>query len=450
LAQLSLPPAYAQGFGDTFLKVPQTLFSAFVQDDIKIKSNLMVKLGLRYDFEHARFIPQNDGNVAPRFGISYKPTKLPRLNLHGSYGLFFTSLQVVGAALAVENTTVTNNLKLPIVPFPFSILLFNQPGHHFPDGNDLPPGVPLISQLSQSFQYQKHLKNSYAQEVNVGFDYLIGNNTVVSATYDLIRGIKLFSPRNINPVVRIVSPNPAINAMVGRVDPTRGDVFDFESSFDSYYNAFTVSINRRLTNHFGVLAHYTVSKAIDDFIDVRTDLQEAENSLFPRGERGLSLQDVRNRFVLSGIWDLNYTKNKLLTGFQLSSIINLNSGHPFNLLAGEDINMNGDNPPGDRPEIGGVPIGRNTGITPGFADVDLRLTRTVTVKERYRIQGFLEIFNLFNRVNINDIDRIYPPNADGTFDLPAKDGSGRFIATPDRFRSAFATRQFQLGFRVNF
>ena len=79
----------------------------------------------------------------------------------------------------------------------------------------------------------------------------------------------------------------------------------------------------------------------------------------------------------------------------------------------------------------------------------MRITRTVTVNERYRFQGFVEIFNLFNRVNISDVDRIFPMNAQGGFDLPAKDGS-RFIATKDRFRNAFSPRQFQLGFRFTF
>jgi hypothetical protein len=164
-----------------------------------------------------------------------------------------------------------------------------------------------------------------------------------------------------------------------------------------------------------------------------------------KDERGLSNLDVRSRFVLSGLWDLSYTKNRFLTGFQLSTIVTLNSGRPYNLLAGADLNRNGDNPPGDRP----AGVGRNVGIKPGFANVDLRLTRTIAFGERYKFQGFVEVFNLFNRVNIDDIDRLFPPDEQGNFQLPPQDG-GRYIVTPDRYRSAFAPRQFQFGFRVNF
>ncbi|KAF0210658.1 MAG: ferrienterochelin and colicins outer membrane receptor [bacterium] len=98
------------------------------------------------------------------------------------------------------------------------------------------------------------------------------------------------------------------------------------------------------------MAHYTFSKAIDNTSDFRPDLAETVNSLVIRDERGLSLQDVRSRFVLSGNWYLPY-KNLLMKGFQLSSIINLNTGRPYNLLAGRDLNGNGDLPNGDRPLV---------------------------------------------------------------------------------------------------
>ena len=158
------------------------------------------------------------------------------------------------------------------------------------------------------------------------------------------------------------------------------------------------------------------------------------------------MQDVRSRFVFSGIWDLNYTKNRFLRDFQISTIVNLNSGRPYNLLVGEDLNMNGDSgPPGDRP----LGLGRNVGITPGFANVDLRLKRSVSIGERFRLLAFIEVFNVSNRVNISEVDRFFPPDANGRFNLPPKNGS-RFIAEPKQFRNASAPRQFQFGVRFTF
>ncbi|MFY9225995.1 MAG: TonB-dependent receptor [Blastocatellia bacterium] len=450
LTNLSLPAAYVQGFGDTSLVVPQKLFSLFVQDEIKLRSNLLIKAGLRYDLNRVRFQPNNNGNFSPRVGFSYRPGFLPKLNLRGSYGLFFAGIQVAGAAFAVQTTTGSNSLVLPNLFFPFSILAFSQPGNKFPDSNSVPPaGLTIVPQLTQSFQYQKGLRNSYTQQVSFGADYLVGGNTIISAGYQYVRGVKLFSVRNINPIVNPTSPNPAINALVGRVDPTKGDLFQFESAFDSYFHSLTLSVNRRFSNRFTVLAHYTFSKGIDNFIDVRTDLQETVDPLNPRQERGLSLQDVRSRFVLSGLFDIGFTNNALLKGYQLSTIVNLNSGRPYNLLAGVDLNRNNDNPVGDRPLVGGTPIARNSGLTPGFANIDIRFSRTISYKEKLRFQGFVEIFNLFNRTNINDVARIFPPDSQGNFNLPAKDGN-RFTTNPQQFVSAFSPRQIQLGLRLNF
>src|SRR5690242_17924645 len=137
---------------------------------------------------------------------------------------------------------------------------------------------------------------------------------------------------------------------------------------------------------------------------------------------------------MSGVFDTGKTSNALLRDFQLSTIVTLNSGRPYNLLAGVDLNRNGDNPQGDRPLVGSNSIARNAGLTPGFANVDFRLTRGVEIQERYKLQGFVEIFNLFNRVNISDFDRNYSPDAQGNFNLPARDG-GRFIVPEDRYRN---------------
>ncbi|MEW6734230.1 MAG: TonB-dependent receptor, partial [Acidobacteriota bacterium] len=442
LANLALPLAFVQGFGSPNLEIDAKYLGLFFQDDIKLRPNLLLKAGLRYDFERLKFYRNNNGNFSPRISLAYRPTRLPRLNLHAGYGIFFAA-PLVGPPFVVQLTD-SGATKIPVLPFPFSVLPFAQPGHNFPESTQLPSTIDFRPQLSQNLVFPKRVRNSYTEQVNVGFDYLIGNNMALSASYQFVRGIKLFSVRNINPVVRPNPSNPVMAALTGRADPTRGDLFEFESAFDSYYNAVTVSLMRRLSNRFGFLVSYTFSKSIDDFIDFRIEFQETVNPLRPRDERGFSLQDVRNRFVFSGVWDLSYTRNPLLRDYQISSIVTLESGHPYNLLTGVDLNMNGDFPPGDRPLIGGVPIARNAGLLPGFANVDLRLTRSVNIGEQVRVQGFVEVFNLFNRVNISEINRIFPPDARGGFSLPMQK-DGRFVASRDRYRNAFSPRQLQFG-----
>lgn len=445
IANLPLPAFYTQGFGDASLSTVGKEFSAYVQNDFKLRSNFIVKAGLRYDLIRIDSVPKNNGNFAPRIAFSYSPTKLQNLNFHGGYGLFYAGA-LVGQAFAIQLIS-SQAIKIPTMPFPFSVLPFSLPGRAFPQSKQPPANFQVIPQFSQSSIYQKDLRNSYSQQTSFGLSYVLNTNTAIAADYVFIRGTKLFGPRNLNPIIRPTT-NPIDGALKGRVDPSRGDISQFESSFDSYYHALTIAFSKRFSKNLGLLAHYTFSKAIDNSSDFRPDVAEVVDPLTIRNERGLSLQDARSRFVLSGTWEPDY-KNPLIKGFQFSTILSLNSGRPYNLLAGTDLNGNGDILPGDRPLVGGVSIGRNVGITPGFATVDLRISRKIKIKERFQAKAIAEVFNLFNRTNINDFNRVFPPDAQGNFNLPPKEG-GRFTITPDRFRSAFASRQFQVGIQISF
>lgn len=445
LANQPIPLIYLQGFGaNEEIELNSKLFSSFVQDDIRLKENLILKLGLRYDVNRVDFTPKNNGNFSPRVSIAYRPTKLPRASLHASYGLFFT-VPFTRSTLSARSSEL--GLKLLFIPLPISVIPFSMPGHKFSSQDQIPSSIPFIPQLNLATQYQPDLKNSYSQQLNVGADYLVGNNTVFSLSYNFVRGIKLFSLRDTNPVINPVPNNPLQSQIVGRIDPTKGSLLEFESAFDSYYHALSFLVNRRFSK-LNFLAHYTFSKGIDNIADFSVSVTDRANDpLNLAGERGLSVQDTRNRFVFSGTWDLDYTKNPYLRGFQISSIISLNTGRPYNLLAGVDLNQNGDGGLSDRP----LGLGRNVGVTPGFASVDFRLTRNITFRDNYKIQAFAEVFNLFNRLNINPnlINRTFLPDAQGNFNLPAQE-NGRYILTPNRFRGGFAPRQFQLGFRLTF
>ncbi|KAF0250298.1 MAG: ferrienterochelin and colicins outer membrane receptor [bacterium] len=445
LADSAIPIIYLQGFGNKEMTFKEKLFSFFLQDDIRLRENLVVKAGVRYDINRLDFTPSNNGNFSPRLGISYRPKKLPKMSLHAAYGLFFSLPFARSTSSARASET---GLKTLLVAFPLSVIPFSLPGHKFSSLNQLPAGVDFVPQLNIGTQYQPDLRSSYSQQATTGVDYLIGSDTTISLTYSYVRGLKLLSLREINPVVNPIANNPLQGMIIGRVDPTKGSLFEFETAFDSYYHGFTIALSRRLAKRLNFLAHYTFSKGIDniaDFSVVVTDRQN--NPLDIASERGLSLQDVRNRFSLSSTWELSYTNNPLLRDFHLSTIVSVNSGRPYNLLAGVDLNLNGDGGLSDRP----TGLGRNVGVTPGFATVDMRLSRTLNIKERYKIQGFVEAFNLFNRVNINPnlIDRTFSPNNQGGFNLPPQE-NGRYTVTANRFRGAFAPRQFQVGIRLSF
>ncbi|MFY9224947.1 MAG: TonB-dependent receptor, partial [Blastocatellia bacterium] len=446
LAELALPLAYAQGFGDPRVDIGQKQFATFLQDDFSVNEKLLIKAGFRYDIVRTKSMPNNNGNISPRVAVAYHPTE--KLYLRAAYGLFFGT-PLFGLSTLVELTTIKQSVKVPVLIFPFSVLPFALPGHKFPEGNQLPTGVNFIPQLSTSFSFEPNLRNSYSQQLITGFDYSFNNNTKLSVNYSYVRGLKIVSVRNINPIVRPIANDAIASMMFGRVDNSQGDVFQYESAFDSYYNGITISLNQNIKNRLTLLAHYTFSKAIDNFIDIASSQQETVNSLNIGQERSLSLQDIRNRFVLSGVFKLDGLANNLLRNFQVSTILNLESGKPYNLLAGIDLNGSGDSPAGDRPILNGVSLPRNAGITPGFASVDIRLSRSFIFNENYKIEFLAEAFNLFNRTNISDLDRTFTPNAQNQFNLPAQE-NGRFIAPANRFRNAFSPRQFQFGFKIIF
>src|SRR5262249_54087041 len=154
------------------------------------------------------------------------------------------------------------------------------------ESETLPPDINFVPQLSQVFRFQPDLRNSYSHQASLGFDYAIGGNTTVSLSYQFVRGIKILSQREINPIVRPIAGDPVRSSITGRVDPSLGSVREFESAFDSYYHGLTVAVERRFAKKLNFLAHYTFSKAIDDFQDFRSESRN--NPLQPGNDRGLS------------------------------------------------------------------------------------------------------------------------------------------------------------------
>lgn len=451
LATKSLPTVFLQGFGDSRETYKTSAFSTFVLDEIQIKPNLSIKLGLRYDITRVKFTPDNNGNISPRISISYRP--LEKLNIRAGYGIFFGSARV-GYVFPTQPIQ-SGKFKTQLLPFPFSVIPFNLPGNRFPivtEAGQLPPGLNFNPALTFDFSIDPNLKASYTQQATLGLEYALSNNSQIGITYNYTRGNKVFLEYLSNPIIRPIPNNPTLSFLTGRVDTTRGQVTTFASIGDSYYHGVSFLFNQRIKNKLTLLAHYTLSKAIDNAVDFRTDLADGFTDSFNfRGERGLSVQDVRHRFIISSVYSFNDLKNVILKDFQLSSIVTLESGHPYNLRSGVDLNSNGDVPPFDRPLFGGSQVGRNVGVLPGFARVDLRVTRFIPINDQFRLEFFAESFNLFNRVNIKSINRFFSPDQMGNFNLPATTGqNGRFIAPKERFTEAFAPRQFQLGFRVTF
>lgn len=240
-----------------------------------------------------------------------------------------------------------------------------------------------------------------------------------------------------------------------------GPVITQESSGRSDYNALTVNATKRFAHNHQFFASYTWSHAIDDSTDLQTLLAPQNNNRLDL-ERGNSFFDQRHRFVFSGVfvspyrWADDGAWRKVLADFTVSPIVEISSGRPFNIHAGVDTNFDFSSQT-DRPNVLGpgeqapagvqvfdtlagrfyLPsagqsgnVGRNFGTRPGFASVDLRLTRRIALTERANLELIGEVFNLFNRVNVIDVNNNFT-----------------VAGTPT---AAADPRQFQFGAKINF
>src|SRR5262249_10846924 len=140
------------------------------------------------------------------------------------------------------------------------------------------------------------------------------------------------------------------------------------------------------------------------------DAKIVDNPLDIRADYGIGNNDMRNRLVLSGIWNFgDYAKGidnrvgrALLSGWSFSAIFTSEAGRPYSAKVGADLNNDG-NRFSDR-----VPgFERNQFIGPDFFSFDPRITRDVRLHERVRLQLIAEAFNAFNRANFTSVNTTY-------------------------------------------
>jgi hypothetical protein len=241
----------------------------------------------------------------------------------------------------------------------------------------------------------------------------------VTIGYLGVRGEHLTRTRDINLLPEVAFQGVANGTSVtyyrhpGRVNPSFGRISLFDSGADSIYHGGFIQLSKRFARNFQVQTSYTFAKAIDDKPDFTSvvvgtdDSKNAQDTLSPNADRGRANADIRHRFVLSGIWDIDYGRSlsnpiarAILRGYQFSMISTLQSGRPLTVGVGSgdpnnDANSSSDRPPG---------VGRNTLDAPGFTQVDIRVTRDIALyKERAALKLIFEAFNVTNRVNFNAI-----------------------------------------------
>jgi hypothetical protein len=410
---------FQQAFGATEQKQNNPNIAFFVQDEWKPFRNLTLNFGLRYDLQ---FLPDpietDSNNFAPRFGFAYSPAE--KTVVRGSFGLYYDRIPL----RAVSNALQRDGSKYVVIQ-----LSPSSPGAPvFPNVLSAVPSTLLVK--PNVTRIDPNIENSHSQQANLQIERELPFDSSLSVGYIYLRGLHLILSRNVN-VPRCAS---SVNPNLCRPDANFGNISRYESSGDSSFNGLVVSFNKRAKNWASFRLSYTLSKTIDNAGNFFFFTPQDNFNL--RDERGLSDNDQRHRFTLSGTFNTpinieNSLARKLFGGFQFSYIFNYASSLPFNIVTGND--RNGDTTNNDRP----LGVGRNTGKGFDFASLDLRLSRHFTFSDRINLELIAEGFNVLNRANYS-----VPNNTFGTGTTP--------LASFGRPTAAFDPRQIQFGVRLNF
>ena len=380
-----------------FRQFRQHEYGFYFQDSWKVRQNLTVNLGARYQFNgvpyevngnlsnlyvpangpapltfqlagpgSGRLLYNNDfSNFEPRVGFSWDPFNHGKTSIRGAYGIFHDR---------VFGNLFGNAKGSPPFQATYSNIAFDVPGNlPLPADQPTSPTVQDGASISPTL-FDPHLRMPYSQNWNFGVQHSLYGVTL-EVNYVGTRGVHLIRAVDGNPP----DPQRVQQLIAMGVDPTElqfaalyvgaeffGLPFDaahnsaFASNFsgggaalnrsigNSTYNGLQVNLTKRFARGFQIQGGYTYSHTIDDAPD---PIDPAENNrVFPRNsyaignERGNSDYDLRHRLVANYVWELPFGKGKafanaglvgkVLEGWQLSGVTSVQSGHPYDIFYG--------------------------------------------------------------------------------------------------------------------
>ena len=492
---LGAPGFYEQGFGNPKYTQTRPYTALYAQDTWQVRPNLTLNYGLRYELD-SQYGPLDTPkkDFGPRVSLAWDPFNNHKTVVRAGYGIFYSQIyaQIPGVVSVLGNVndtrTIANTLvKLTGVPGEPTIAnsaaifqtLFGEgkidcgtppPGQYacisqtdlaqfglsVPNTGPLPPGTVL-------FAGQPGYKSPTSQQASLGIEREIGGGLTVSANYiwvhtthlpvaidtNLLPGAPVDTgstglPSNGIPFQDWGAPACVATPSLCFADPTETILQNnvYSSVGSAIYNGAILEAKKRFANHFTALFNYTYSKAIDNVTDFNSDYSPF-NATCLKCDRSLSDFDQRHKVVFAGVFSSPFDNSKIFGGFELAPIFSYNSGHPFNLLAGADINSDGhftnDRPPG---------AGRNTGEGPGYTDFDLRLSRAFKLGEKAALNFTAEGFNLANHTNYSSVNNVVGPGFAPPFTVHGS--ADLYPNQPLAFTAAFPAREIQLGVRLTF
>ncbi|HEU0251999.1 MAG TPA: TonB-dependent receptor, partial [Pyrinomonadaceae bacterium] len=390
--------------GNPFADVTQTDYGVFIQDDWRVRPNLTLSYGLRYEMQtnaHSKY------DFAPRIAVAWSPgaansARPPKMVIRVGTGFFYNRFNENSTLQThrfngsnVLQTAVTEPINRTGPPSVAEQLLPNVSGIYSILNQWSPTSVPSVAGIPATQQtvwtVDPNLQIPTVWVVGTQVERQLPRNITMFMGFYNIRIVHVIRARDVN------APFPAtITALTPngvRPDPTQGEIYRYEASGQFNQRQFFVGFNSRFSRMFQLNGNYSLSKSTND-----TDGQGGQlfpmNSYDTSGEFGRSSFDIRHRFTIFGTVNLPWWK------VVLNPFIVANTGPGFNITTGQDRNL--DRQVNERPSFAGpnadctsetirctrfgnfnllpLPgetiIPRNFGQAPGSFVVNMRISRT--------------------------------------------------------------------------
>ena len=435
---------FTQGLGPRDSRMLRHVSAGWIQDDWKIAQRLTLNLGARYDLgvgalaEKVKLLPflsgnrQSDtNNIAPRLGFAYSVND--KTVIRGGFGKYFGDITDNLArrtfSSTVEAHPVLSNDGRP----DFGSNPFNGPT---PTVAQVFAGACSTSVVPGCFRRDiqtlasSDVQIPYSYQASIGVQRQFGSVTGIEADYVFTGSRKESVGWNMNlsydPATGVNLPFTNFNT---RPYPDWGNVSMTTTSGRSNYHALQTAFTKRFSRGWQASATYLLSTLSDTVGPPYSGLHPVTFTVAPDlgGEYSLAATDQRHRAVFNGIWQLKY-------GFQVSGLYFASSGLRYATTYGGDARNTGGS--GGRLRPDGTIVPRNNLVGKPLHRVDLRIQRTFALGGHRKVDGLLEVFNVFNHANYGS--------------YATAESLKNYGAPAANTNVAYQPRMLQLGFRIAF
>ena len=394
------PYKYAQTYGTAFIHYGQQAFNLFVQDDVKLRPNLTLNAGLRYEYQS---ITSSGRNFGPRLGLAWDVAGDGRTVLRAGGGIYFDQYYMY-----LNRRFITLGPKSPQFNYTWDCTATPNPCPTYPNAVASPSGGTQSPFVSYLYLPGNKLLNPYALQFSLSLQQQLAKNTVLTLSGLQVHTVKQMRVYDINHPAPFVRTEPGQVRSVAAANATRPyTTYDgvknvtlvdkIVNSGASTYQSFDAALAQRFGKWGEVNGHYVWSGSYTYSMFYADYNSGVPNEWLPDSdqfERGPSDFYQRNRFIADAVLHGWYKTTFSLVG-------TFGSGLPVNPVTGVD--NNGDGYTVDRP----VGLGRNSFKAPPQRTMDVSLAKQFPLHDRFNIEVRAQTFNVLNSRNLIAVNNIY-------------------------------------------